>query len=42
MPSNSDLGHWESRFASEDYRFGKESNEFLVRCKPLLPKEHRS
>lgn len=38
MPHNPDLTHWESRFASAEYRFGKEPNEFLVRCKPLLPR----
>lgn len=38
MPHNPDLDHWEARFASEEFRFGKEPNEFLVRCKPLLPK----
>lgn len=37
MSHNPDLEHWESRFASAEYRFGKEPNEFLVRCKPLLP-----
>jgi len=38
MAHNPDLDHWEARFASSDYRFGKEPNEFLVRCKPLLPR----
>ncbi len=38
MSQNPDLDHWEARFASADYRFGKEPNEFLVRCKPLLPR----
>src|SRR6185312_11053291 len=38
MPHNPDLDHWECRFASEEFRFGKEPNEFLVRCKPLLPR----
>ena len=38
MSRNPDLDHWEARFASEEFRFGKEPNEFLVRCKPLLPK----
>lgn len=42
MPHNSDLDHWESRFASPDYRFGKEPNEFLVGCKPLLPKHGKA
>lgn len=38
MSGNPDLDHWEARFASEEFRFGKEPNEFLVRCKPLLPR----
>ena len=38
MSGNPDLEHWESRFAAPGYRFGKEPNEFLVRCKPLLPR----
>ncbi|MGD9923409.1 MAG: class I SAM-dependent methyltransferase [Pseudorhodoplanes sp.] len=29
---------WESRFAKPDYEFGTAPNDFLVRCKPLLPK----
>lgn len=38
MTSDPDLDHWEARFASEEFRFGKTPNEFLVSCKPLLPK----
>lgn len=37
MTNNPDLDHWEARFASPEYRFGKQPNAFLVRCKPLLP-----
>jgi hypothetical protein len=36
MSGNPDLDHWEARFTSPDYRFGKEPNEFLtstLRCK---------
>jgi SAM-dependent methyltransferase len=29
---------WESRFQAPDYVFGREANEFLKSCKPLLPK----
>jgi SAM-dependent methyltransferase len=29
--------HWEERFAGAEFRFGREPNPFLVRCKPLLP-----
>jgi SAM-dependent methyltransferase len=28
---------WEERFAGAEFRFGREPNPFLVRCKPLLP-----
>jgi ubiquinone/menaquinone biosynthesis C-methylase UbiE len=38
MSNDTDLDHWEARFASEEFRFGKTPNEFLVSCKPLLPK----
>lgn len=40
--SNTDLEHWEARFASPDYHFGTEPNEFLVRCKPLLPRSGKA
>lgn len=36
--TNSELQHWQDRYSTPDYRFGKEPNEFLVRCKPLLPR----
>lgn len=42
MSNDPDLDHWEARFASEEFRFGKEPNEFLVRCKPLLPKSGKA
>ncbi len=42
MFANPDLAHWEARFASPDYRFGKEPNEFLVSCKPLLPRSGKA
>ena len=42
MSRNPDLDHWEARFASEEFRFGKEPNEFLVSCKPLLPKRGKA
>lgn len=42
MSGNPDLDHWEARFASPEYRFGKEPNEFLARCKPLLPKRGKA
>jgi SAM-dependent methyltransferase len=36
--TNIDLQHWQERYATPDFRFGREPNEFLVRCKPLLPR----
>jgi SAM-dependent methyltransferase len=38
MTGSSEFDHWQERFSTPDYRFGKEPNEFLVRCKPLLPR----
>ncbi len=32
-----DFTRWEGRFASPDYVFGTEPNQFLVRCRGLLP-----
>ncbi len=29
--------HWQERGAGADFRFGKEPDEFLAACKPLLP-----
>jgi ubiquinone/menaquinone biosynthesis C-methylase UbiE len=42
MSGNPDLDHWEARFASPEYRFGKEPSEFLARCRPLLPKHGKA
>lgn len=33
---------WEERFAGAEYRFGREPNPFLARCKPLLPASGRA
>src|SRR5262245_35023605 len=38
MTNTSELQHWQDRYSTPDYRFGKEPNEFLVACRPLLPK----
>jgi SAM-dependent methyltransferase len=38
MTDTSELQHWQDRYSSPGYRFGKEPNEFLLRCQPLLPK----
>ena len=37
MTNSSERQHWQDRYSTPDYRFGKEPNEFLVRCKKLLP-----
>ena len=37
MTNASDFDHWQERFSTPDFRFGKEPNEFLVACRPLLP-----
>ena len=36
MTNNSITGR--ERDATPDFRFGKEANEFLVHCKPFLPR----
>lgn len=39
MTQSPEYSRWEARFAkSPDYEFGKAPNDFLARCKPLLPK----
>jgi SAM-dependent methyltransferase len=38
MEQSPDYARWESRFARPEYEFGKAPNDFLVRCKKLLPK----
>jgi SAM-dependent methyltransferase len=38
MEQSPDYARWESRFAKPEYEFGKAPNDFLVRCKKLLPK----
>ena len=42
MTDNAERAHWDARYATADYRFGKQANEFLARCKPLLPKTGRA
>lgn len=33
---------WQERYSTPNYRFGREPNEFLVRCAPLLPKSGKA
>jgi SAM-dependent methyltransferase len=42
MTQSPEYARWESRFAKPEYEFGKAPNEFLTRCKPLLPKSGRA
>jgi ubiquinone/menaquinone biosynthesis C-methylase UbiE len=37
MTQSPEYTRWESRFAKPEYEFGKAPNDFLVRCKELLP-----
>jgi len=38
MPDTAEFHRWQERYSTPDYTFGKEPNEFLVRCRPLLPR----
>ena len=42
MTNTSEFQHWQDRYATPDYRFGKAPNDFLVRCKPLLPRSGKA
>lgn len=42
MTDTPEFTRWETRFAKPGYEFGKAPNEFLVRCKPLLPKSGKA
>ena len=42
MERSPEFARWESRFDKPEYEFGKEPNEFLARCKPLLPKSGKA
>jgi ubiquinone/menaquinone biosynthesis C-methylase UbiE len=38
VTNTSDFDHWQERFSTPDFCFGREPNEFLVACRALLPK----
>jgi SAM-dependent methyltransferase len=38
MTATPDFNRWQERFSTPDFLFGKAPNEFLVRCKDLLPR----
>ena len=42
MERSPEFARWESRFDKPEYEFGKAPNEFLARCKPLLPKSGKA
>ena len=43
MTDTPEYARWEARFSQScDYEFGRAPNDFLVRCKPLLPKSGRA
>jgi SAM-dependent methyltransferase len=37
VTNTAEFDRWQQRFSTPDYTFGKAPNEFLARCKPLLP-----
>jgi len=42
MTGTAEFQRWEARFSTPDYTFGKEPNEFLAACRPLLPRRGRA
>ena len=36
--STAEFRRWQERYSTPDFTFGKEPSEFLVRCRPLLPR----
>src|SRR5947209_7023477 len=38
MTDTTEFERWQQRFSTPEYTFGKEPNEFLARCRPLLPR----
>ncbi len=42
MTRSAEFDRWDARFDKPEYEFGKAPNEFLARCKPLLPKSGRA
>lgn len=42
MTQSPEFARWEARFSKPGYEFGKTPNEFLARCKPLLPKSGKA
>ena len=42
MTTTAEFERWQERYSTSDYRFGREPNEFLLRCRPLLPRSGRA
>jgi ubiquinone/menaquinone biosynthesis C-methylase UbiE len=42
MTDTADFERWEARFDKPEYEFGKAPNDFLARCKELLPKSGKA
>jgi ubiquinone/menaquinone biosynthesis C-methylase UbiE len=42
MTRSPEFVRWDSRFDKPEYEFGKAPNEFLVRCRALLPKSGKA
>ena len=42
MTTTAEFQRWQERYSTSDYRFGREPNEFLLRCRPLLPRSGRA
>jgi SAM-dependent methyltransferase len=38
MTDTAEFERWQQRFSTPEYTFGKEPNEFLARCRALLPR----
>ena len=38
MTNTAEFQRWQERYSTPDYAFGREPNEFLARCRPLLPR----
>ncbi len=42
MTRSPEYDRWEGRFDKAEYEFGKAPNDFLARCRPLLPKSGKA
>ena len=42
MTDTAEFQRWQQRYSTPDYTFGREPNEFLVSCRPLLPRSGKA